>query len=124
MPGVLSDAEILEFRGLVEELAMPDTFAIKRDTSTSDSAGGFTTSEATVASGDCRLRAQGLTRGEQAIADRLGWVVAYAVDLPVATSVTASDRLLINGSRTMEVGGVVDAGEWAMTKVAVCQEIG
>lgn len=123
MPGVLSDSEILEFRSLVENLAMPDTFAIVRDMSVSDSAGGYTTTETTVAAGDCRLRAQNLQPSERAVADRLGWSVSMAVDLPYDVTVTPSDRLVVNG-RTLEIGGVVDAGTWAMTRVAIVREVG
>lgn len=123
MPGVLTDAEIAEFRGLVETLAMPDSFSIVRDTEVPDGAGGFTTTETTVASGDCRLRAGGLQPNERALAERLGWVVAYAVDLPYDIIITPSDRLMVNG-RTFEVGGVVDSGVWAMTKVVIAREVG
>jgi hypothetical protein len=123
MASVLTDAEVLEFRGLVEELAMPDSYAIVRDTPVDDNAGGRTTTEQTVGVGDCRVRA--LTGGaERAVADRLGWSMAYAVDLPYDASLTPADRLLVNGTRTMEIGGIVDIGEWSMTRVAICQEIG
>lgn len=128
MPGVLTDAEILEFRGLVEELAMPDTFALIRDTDVPDGEGGMTTAETTVASGDCRLRTIG-TPGvgsvvERTFAERLGWTATYAIDFPVETPITASDRVVINGSRTMEVGGVIDTGTWAMVLTAIVRELG
>src|SRR5687768_8283222 len=107
MPGVLSAAEVAEFRGLVATLAMPDAFELRRDADVSDNAGGYTTTETTVASGDCRLRAAG-GGAETAIAERLSWAVAYAVDLPYDLDVTPSDRLLVNG-RTFEIGAVVDS---------------
>lgn len=123
MASVLSDAEVLEFRGLVESLAMPDSYAIVRDTATVDSGGGSTTTEHTVGVGDCRVRA--LSGGaERAVADRLGWSMAYAVDLPYDAMLTPADRLLVNGTRVMEVGGIVDIGQWSMVRTAVAQEVG
>lgn len=122
MASVLTDSEILEFRGLVEELGMPDSFAVLRDTATYDTGGGSTTTATTVGVGDCRVRA--LTTGaERAIAERLDWSMAYAVDLPYTTSLTPSDRLLINSERTLEIGVIVDIGEWSMVRTAICQEM-
>lgn len=123
MPGVLTTSEIEEFRGLVEELAMPDTYAIVRDTATVDTGGGSTTAEGTVGAGDCRVRALNGS-AERAVAERLEWTMAYAVDLPYSASLTPSDRLLVNGARTFEVGGIVDIGAWSMVRTAVCQEQG
>jgi hypothetical protein len=108
----------------VSEGLMPDSYAIVRDTAIVDTGGGTTTTEHTVGVGDCRVRAGRLPAAEAAIADRLGWDVPYAVDLPHATSLTPSDRLLINSSRTFEIGAVVDTGTWALTKVAICREQG
>jgi hypothetical protein len=123
MPGVLTSSEIDEFRGLVEELAMPDSYAIVRDTPTVDTGGGRTTIEETVGVGACRVRA--LNGGaERAVAERLEWTMAYAVDLPYSASLTPSDRLLVNGARTFEIGGIVDIGEWSMVRTAICQEQG
>jgi hypothetical protein len=116
-------AKIARYRTKVEVKAMPDTFELRRDADVSDSAGGYTTTETTVAAGDCRLRAQNLQPSERDIATRLGWSMAYAVDLPYDVPVTPEDRLIVNG-RTMEVGGVVDAGVWSMTRVAIAREVG
>jgi len=120
MPGVLSAADIAEFRGLVATLAFPDTFALLRDTEVPDGAGGQTTTTATVAAGDCRLRATG-SGTERTIADQLGWQAAYAVDVSPSVDVRPSDRITVNG-RAMEIGAVVDSGTWAMVKTLVCQE--
>jgi len=121
MPGVLSAADIAEFRGLVATLAFPDTFVLLRDTEVSDGAGGRTLSTATVAAGDCRLRAAGTQSTERTIADQLGWQAAYAVDVSPSVDVRPSDRITVNG-RSMEIGAVVDSGTWAMVKTLVCQE--
>jgi hypothetical protein len=123
MPGVLSSTDISEFRGLVADLAFPDNFTVERDTDVPDGAGGRTTTTATVASGDCRLRAGGLQGSERAVADRLGWQLAYAVDLHPDVAVLPSDRLVVNG-RDLEIGAVIDIGAWAMVKTVVCREVG
>jgi len=120
MPGVLSAADIAEFRGLVATLAFPDTFVLVRDTEVSDGAGGRTLSTATIAAGDCRLRATG-SGTERTIAEQLGWQAAYAVDVSPAVDVRPSDRITVNG-RALEIGAVVDSGAWSMVKTLVCQE--
>ena len=117
-------AKIAGYRAKVESKAMPSTFEIVRDTEVSDSAGGYTTTTVAVASGMCRLRALGLQPNERAVADRLGWVIAYAIDLPYEVNVTPADRIVIGGSRTMEVGGVVDEDVWSVQKTVVAREVG
>jgi hypothetical protein len=116
-------AKIAGYRAKVETKAMPDYFEVRRDVEVSDNAGGQTTTELTVAAGLCKLRAAGLQPSERATADRLGWMIAYAVDLPYDLPVSPSDRLLVDG-RVFEIGGVIDSGLWAMVRVAICREVG
>ncbi len=121
MPGVLSAADIAEFRGLVASLAFPDTFALLRDTEVSDGAGGRTTTTATIAAGDCRLRA--LTPGaERVVADRVGAQSGYAVDLSPDVDVRPSDRITVNG-RPMEIGAVMDVGAWSIMETLIVTEL-
>lgn len=124
MPSVLTDTEILEFRGLVEELAMPDSCTIGGGTLTANDSGGYTAGTgSTIAVSPCRLRSAGLQPQERAIADRLEWSVAYAIDLPYTVTVSPTHAIILSG-RTFEVGGVVDDGAWAMKKVAIVKEAG
>lgn len=119
---VLSAADMTTFRGLVETLAFHDSYALKRDTSTSDSAGGTTTVEATVESGGCDVTA-GLSRpDEREVAGRVQASAPYVITLPYATSATASDRLLVGG-RTFEVIDVLKDGFLGTDARAVCQEV-
>lgn len=123
MPGVLTDTEITEFRGLVEELAMPSTCTIGSSTMTANDSGGYSSDSGDVAVCACRLRSSGLQPSERAVADRLGWAVAYAIDLPYDVTVDPKQSIAIGG-RTFSIGGVVDEDAWAMKKVAIVQERG
>jgi hypothetical protein len=122
----LSPSLIDKLRLLRVRLAMPDTFEVRGPgTPVSDNAGGSTSTPVIVASGPCYVRA--LQGGdEQAVADRLGYTAAYAVDLPIELVVSTTDDLVING-RTVEIGGIVNrAGiaRWSTVQTAICREEG
>lgn len=119
---VLSSQDMLTFRGLVETLAFHDTYALKRDTSTPDSAGGWTTVEATVESGGCDVRAGLSQPDEREVAGRVQAAAPYVITLPYATSATGSDRLLVAG-RTFEIIDVLKDGFLGVDARAVCEEV-
>jgi hypothetical protein len=107
----VSAADIAEYRQLYVDLGMPDTFALERDTTTPDDAGGSTVTSSTVATGVCRLRSVG-GGVEQETAARLGITEPKVVTLPVDVAVQGGDRLVVNGA-TYEVRGIDDAaGAW------------
>lgn len=106
-----------------DEALMLDTFAILRDTVAEDTSGGFPATPGSVATGLCRLRNLNERSAETALASQLNWVMAYAVDLPYATSLTPADTLVVNG-RNFAVGGVIDRGMFASRKTAVVKELG
>ncbi len=96
MSTMLPLAELTALRA-EQEKALPDTAAIRRLTRTSDGAGGFTSSEATVATVAARITAT-LGSTERPIAERLGLAEAAVVTLPYGTDVELADRVLINGA--------------------------
>jgi SPP1 family predicted phage head-tail adaptor len=105
----------------IAEASMRDTCAVVRDTSTADTGGGITTTADTVAVTRCGLSAVS-SSAERAVADRMGWTVAYSIRLPFGTDVTPSDRLVVDG-RTYEIGGILTNDRTATAKIAVCQEV-
>ena len=121
--GILSSAEIAGFRALEASLLYHDTYAVVRATSTYDGAGGATTTEATVESGACDLTAIPRLPREAPEGGRLVSDTNYYVTLPVASVVTPSDRLVINGTRRFEVVGIDRDGFLAIDTRAVCREI-
>ncbi len=122
----LSPADIAQLR-TVAELPFLDVYTVLRkpDTVTKDSRGNRTNSTGedfrVVEAGKGRLRASGLRPAEQVIADRLGWSVACAIDLPLNTLTTPQDRIDLDG-RTFHVGGVIREGALAMVATAICEE--
>ena len=120
---ILSRADIVEFRELVR-LGMFDTCKVESVSVTDDAYGGSTSTDAITALVDCQLEERDLRPEERLIADRLGWSVAYAITLPYATVVTPHDRLIVNGERAFEVGGVAKGGASGIDQTAICQEVG
>jgi hypothetical protein len=121
---ILTAADIEEFRFLIKDLAWPDSYEVLRSTTGGENEyGPIAGSEAVIEVGLCVLSASGLTPREQATADRLGWQVAYSVEMPFTTLLAPSDRLRI-GNRTFEVGGVSREENWGLLAIAVVQEVG
>lgn len=100
-----------------------DTFVILRDVPVSDGAGGRRkTQPDIIGMGRCLLRPLQSASAEQVIADRIGWTVAYAIDLDDSFSVSPANRIIVNGSRTFEIGGVIDVGESSTQKTLIVRE--
>jgi head-tail adaptor len=104
-------------------LALPDTATISRVARASDSAGGWTETWSTVASGvACRLMStQNLGEGravgtQQATSE---WMLT----LPLGTDIRAADRVVV-ASRTFEVNSLLSAGvEWLISIRASVREV-
>jgi hypothetical protein len=118
----MTPAEIAALRPLMG-LAWLDSCELLRSTWVDDGAGGGTTAESVVATSPCRLLGTQLRPTEQAVAARLQWAVAYAIQLPYDTTATPADRLRVNAGREFEVGGVVVDGRLGMFANAVCREV-
>lgn len=105
-----------------------DDYQVRRETVTSDNAGGTTSTVATVETSRGRLRrggaGGGLTGAEQEVAARLGWASFYALDMPAGTVLTPADRLLVNAARTFEVGEVLKDGRLGLYATAILREVG
>lgn len=123
MTEILSPSLISTIRGVTARLR-PDTCELLRATVVEDGSGGSTAVETVTATVPCRLDASGLQPEEAAIASRLGWEVAYKIDLGFDIEATPSDRLRVNENRTFQIGGVVVAGNAAVSTVAVVREVG
>lgn len=116
---MLSTAQLDSMRVTLDE-SLPDTAVVKRDTLTSDGAGGYTTSEATVATVACRVAPSG--GREAVIAGRLDAVATWTLTLPALTDVTAKDRIVV-GTRTFEIAAVLDPRSWEIGRRVLCVEI-
>lgn len=116
-------ADIAGLRPVAADLSFADAYEVRRGgVSVTDSRGNRTTTEATVESGRCRLKAGGLQPGEREVAGQLQIERPYAIDLPLTTLATERDRLRINGARLFEIRGVLRAGAFAVFATAICEE--
>lgn len=100
----------------------PETVTISRATRTSDNAGGYTTTWATVATVAGMLVADNTQPQEPVVGDRQNAVQRWMVRLPALTDVNARDRIVI-GARTFEVDGVLGGGSYELTRTARCTEV-
>jgi head-tail adaptor len=117
---MLSTDDLVAMRTTLED-SLPDSCQVSRKTATSDSAGGFTESWATVATVDCRVSASGRSPQERAIADKLTGVSVWTITLPASTDVAIADRLVV-GTRSFEVAGVL-ARSYEISRRVVCVEV-
>lgn len=122
-PVALTAADVAEFRPLLG-LGWLDDYEVRRETATPDGAGGTTTTVATAETSRGALRRGGLRGDEQEVAARLGWTSHYALDLPYDTTLTRADRVLVNATRTFEVGDVLRDGRLGLYATAVLREVG
>lgn len=100
---MLTAAELVDLRSTQNSI-LPDTAIIQRYTLTSDGMGGYDQNWSNVGTVRCRLYPQTLRSmnenpngGMQMISE-----TRWFVTMPVGTSITAKDRVLIDG-RTFEV---------------------
>lgn len=121
MPSVLSPAEITELRALVVSF-FPDTCQVIAVTHTNDGRGGSTLGTAAGAAQPCKLRTTGYRPTEQLLASRITNAEVYALDLAFGATIAAKDRVLVNGTRTMEVIGIIEGGTEAMQTTAIVAE--
>ena len=100
------------------------TCQIRRKTLTDDSMGGQTESWANSGSQTvCRIsEISNANATERLLADREVSQMGYIVTLPYGKDVIAGDRLLISGSRTFEILGVIKRSYETATRV-ICTEI-
>lgn len=100
--------------------ALPDTCTISRKTLTSDGAGGYTESWATVGSSvACRLAVE--RTAEMVLADRIVHEGGFVITLPYGADVTPKDRIVV-GARTFEVTGYA-SGSWQTAMRVNCAEV-
>lgn len=76
-----------------------------------------------IASGFCQLRLTGANASEQSVADRLGWTMAYAIDLADDVDVTPADRMILDGHRRFEIGGILDLGHGSTQQTLIVREV-
>lgn len=122
----LDPATVAELRDLTERIGFPDAYTVLRAVRQPDGQGGTVLlPDQPVESGFCRIDTTGLQPEERETARRLGWSVAYAVDMPLTTGLKASDKLRVNGRRTFHVQADPAKGEnFGISARALVKEVG
>ena len=121
---MLSATQIADMR-TTAALALPDTATISRMTRASDSAGGWTETWATAASGvACRIMPRyQVSSTEGPAAGTQEAVAQWTLTMPVGTDLRAGDRVVI-ATRTFEVYGLLSVGQaWRMGVRADVREV-
>lgn len=113
-----------EARGLIVSDLMPDTYEIKRGvTRIADGSGGYTETPNIVESGRCRLDATQRLGSEGVSGNIIEAASAYVLYLPLTSTLTAADTVIINDTREFAVVSAPRrAGEWALTATADLEE--
>lgn len=102
--------------------ALPDTADIQRLTLTTDSAGGYTESWSSVASGvACRIAPSGNAPFERIIADRLASASTWTITLPALTDIRPDDRI-VSGGLVYQVVGVAGRS-YEISRRVVCTRV-
>lgn len=106
---MLSASEQVVLRRYAEH-ALIGRCDIQRRTRTTDGAGGFTASYATVYSNvKCRISpVRNDFQQERVIAERLGASTSWILSLPVGTDIKLNDRVIIASSNPLEVQAIMD----------------
>jgi hypothetical protein len=102
----------------------PDTYEVRRAKLVSDDAGGQIETVQTVEAGKCLFLPGGIQPAERVIADRAGFQRPIVVVLPYATLAMETDTLVVNGRRTLEIGGVGKAENYGVIARIVAEERG
>ncbi len=103
----------------------PDTYQLLRPVLVADDAGGWTETEGVVESGGCILTAGNTRPEERAMAEKISAIAPIIVrNMPYTTTLTAADTLLINGTRRLNVLGVLRAEAVNVAVTAICEEGG
>jgi len=127
---LFSPADVVQLRG-VAELAFHDDYRVMRKNADvvrdpmNNRVNSTGADYRTVEAQKGNLRRSGLQPGERIIADRLGWTVAYAFDLPLDTLAQPQDRLEVDDVGTVRVfhiGGVIREGALALVATAIVEE--
>lgn len=104
------------------ELALPDVCVIRARTLTADGQGGKTESYATSVTTTCRVSPAGRAMQEVTRADGTRATADWVVTLPYNTTVSQSDRLLVN-TVTYEVLGAKAPRGWEITRRVMARTI-
>ena len=110
-----------EARPILADAFHPDTYLIVRMTRVPDGYGGHTDVEAVVESGKCSLDASGRVGAEGASGPLTLSITSYTVELPIETTLEASDTLYVN-SRKFHVTSVLKGGDHEVFVTANVEE--
>lgn len=112
------DAVFAAAGAVIAEQTFTDDYSIQRGTTrTSDGRGGYTETPTTVESGKCALWANQTQSREYISGQRVVSSADYLAELPLATTLVATDAITIN-SRAFTVTGVKRDGHWATSVIA------
>lgn len=117
---MLTADELLLVRA-TQVLTMQSQGEITRPTTTSDGMGGTTGTWATIVTVPCRVSA-GSASDSTMLAGQLRERAPWRVTLPALTDIRVSDRIRIDGSRTLEVVGIDAPSTYETARVCVCAE--
>lgn len=104
----------------IGRLTFSDDYTIERPVSppVSDGRGGWITPDETVESGKCSLWANQTQSREYISGQRVVSSADYLAELPLATTLVATDKITINGREFSVTGDPKRDGHWATSVIA------
>ncbi len=111
-----------EARALFLTDLMPDSYEIERTVLVKDGYGGETEQPGIVEMGPCKLATTARLSSEGLSGSVVMAVSSYTVKLPMTTTLTETDVLIVNGRRFDVVSPPKQAGVWGITVTADLEE--
>jgi len=106
-----------EARAELAENLHSDDYSVLRTAYVSDGRGGRTETQTEIESGKCMLTVSNATSGGATLVSDLALkLTSYQASLPITSSVTVTDTLVING-RSFSVRDVKRGGDWGIFTV-------
>jgi len=117
LEATLSAAQLAAMRA-VADTAEPDTAYVYRRTHVTDSAGGFTVTEALAATLDVRVDAPSSTVLEL-FAQHIGERKAFVLNVTYNADIQAGDRVLVGSTYYEILGTYSEPRSWEITRQAI-----
>lgn len=111
------DTVFAEAGAAIAEATFSDAYTINRPAPATDGRGGNTITMSSVESGKCALWANRSQSREYISGQRIVSSADYLAELPLSTTLRATDEITING-RMFSVTGVKRDGDWATSVIA------
>jgi len=117
----LAASEMAAMRA-AQEAAMPNSCTVVSALANADGMGGSTSGASTAGPYICRLSPAGASGQEKMVANRVGFVGLWRIDVQVTNPVTEGNTVLISGRTFNVVDVTTDA--WGVSKFALATEVG